>query len=152
MEKVDYPLQNDVILRACRKEPVEYVPVWLMRQAGRYLPEFRELRKEYNFFQMCQTPTLASIITLQPLERFPIDAVILFSDILVIPQAMGFELTMQPGIGPVFPEPLQEEQLESRYELTYQYIWNDELRCFIIGSWKFLRKLYPRICNTCMML
>lgn len=116
MDKEGTPeLKNDTILRACRKEPVDHVPVWLMRQAGRYLPEFRKVRETYNFFEMCQTPSIASLITLQPLERFPIDAVILFSDILVIPQALGFEIQMQPSVGPVFPNPLKEDELESRY-------------------------------------
>mmetsp|Transcript_18973 Transcript_18973/g.41180 ORF Transcript_18973/g.41180 Transcript_18973/m.41180 type:complete len:425 (+) Transcript_18973:78-1352(+) len=101
------PTRNDILLRAARGEEVERVPVWMMRQAGRYLPEFRELRKSFDFFTMCQTPELACEVTLQPLERFKtLDAVIVFSDILVIPQAMGMEVQMCPGKGPVFPQPL----------------------------------------------
>jgi len=103
------PTKNDLLLRAARGEEIERVPVWMMRQAGRYLPEFRELRKSADFFTMCQTPELATEVTLQPLERFPtLDAVIVFSDILVIPQAMGMEVQMVPGKGPSFPKPLRE--------------------------------------------
>eukprot|EP00729_Bicosta_minor_P005408 gene5408-20183_t len=87
-------LQNDLILRAARGEPTERAPVWVMRQAGRYLPEFREERAKTDFFTMCRTPELACKVTLQPLERFPLDAAIIFSDILVIPQALGMEVQM----------------------------------------------------------
>lgn len=108
-------LQNDRILRALRREPVDATPVWLMRQAGRYLPEFRKLRETHDFFTMCTTPELAAEVTLQPLERFPLDAVILFSDILVIPQGLGFNVEMQPSVGPVFTEPMQDPaQLQAR--------------------------------------
>ncbi len=80
------PLKNDVILRAARGAPVPYTPVWIMRQAGRYLPEFQAVRKEHDFFEVCRTPELACEVTLQPIRRFPLDAAIIFSDILVIPQ------------------------------------------------------------------
>lgn len=113
-------LQNDTMLRALRGEHVDHVPVWLMRQAGRYLPEFRKLRESHDFFTMCTTPALVSETTLQPLERFPIDAVVLFSDILVIPQALGFEVKMEPNVGPVFPNPLPTpDQLQARYEFPH---------------------------------
>ncbi|KAF8138666.1 Uroporphyrinogen decarboxylase [Boletus edulis] len=100
------PLKNDLILRAARGQHTERAPVWVMRQAGRYLPEFRELRQKYDFFRLCQTPELATQVTLQPIDRYPdlIDAAIIFSDILVIPQAMGMEVLMNPG--PVFTTPL----------------------------------------------
>ena len=92
-------LRNDLILRAARGEPVERVPVWIMRQAGRYLPEFRAARAEHDFFKVCQTPELACAITLQPIDRFPgLDAAIIFSDILVVPQALGMQ---------VFPSEIQ---------------------------------------------
>jgi len=94
------------LVKAARGEKVDCVPVWVMRQAGRYLPEFREERLKADFFTMCQTPSLASLVTLQPLERFDLDAAIIFSDILVIPQALGMEVIMEPGVGPVFPSPL----------------------------------------------
>jgi len=99
-------LKNDRILRAARGESVDRVPVWIMRQAGRYLPEFREFRKDHDFFEICQTPQYACEITLQPIKRFDLDASIIFSDILVIPQAMGMEVKMEPGKGPTFPKPL----------------------------------------------
>lgn len=101
------PLKNDLILRAAKGEEVEKVPVWIMRQAGRYLPEFQEVRKEHDFFTVCRTPELACKVTLQPLERFELDAAIIFSDILVIPQAMGLEVEMIPGKGPSFPQRLE---------------------------------------------
>ncbi|KAK2554597.1 Uroporphyrinogen decarboxylase [Acropora cervicornis] len=103
-------MKNDLILRAARGEVTERVPVWVMRQAGRYLPEFLKLKEDNNadFFKMVQTPELACELTLQPIRRFPLDAAIIFSDILVIPQAMGMIVHMIPGKGPVFPDPLRE--------------------------------------------
>jgi uroporphyrinogen decarboxylase len=96
---------NDLLLRAARGEYVERVPVWMMRQAGRYLPEFRALNVVKDFFATCRNPELCAEITLQPLERFPtLDAVIIFSDILVIPQAMGMSVELRPLVGPVFPK------------------------------------------------
>ncbi|KAK4303913.1 hypothetical protein Pmani_024119 [Petrolisthes manimaculis] len=106
-KKSEFPaLKNDRLLRAARGESVDKVPVWAMRQAGRYLPEFREVRAQYDFFTMCRTPEVACQVTLQPLDRFPLDAAIIFSDILVVPQALGMEVQMKPGEGPVFPSPL----------------------------------------------
>lgn len=103
-------LQNDVLLRALLRQPVEYTPVWLMRQAGRYLPEYRATRaRAGSFLQLCQSPDLATEVTLQPLERFPLDAAILFSDILTIPDAMGLGLYFTEGEGPRFARPLQDE-------------------------------------------
>jgi len=102
------PLKNDLLLRAARGEPVERVPVWVMRQAGRYMEEFRKVRAEHEFFKLCRTPELASDVTLQPINAFDLDAAIIFSDILVIPQALGMTCVMEPGKGPVFPEPLKD--------------------------------------------
>ncbi|KAL0949182.1 hypothetical protein HGRIS_009260 [Hohenbuehelia grisea] len=100
------PLKNDLTLRAARGEQTEHAPVWVMRQAGRYLPEFREVRASHEFFEVCRTPTLAAEVTLQPIRRYSglLDASIIFSDILVVPQAMGMEVLMTPG--PFFPDPL----------------------------------------------
>ncbi len=99
-------LQNDLLLRTLRGEPTERVPVWMMRQAGRFLPEYRVLREKYSFFERCQTPALAAEITIQPVDIVGVDAAILFSDILVVPQAMGLEVQMIESKGPVLPEPI----------------------------------------------
>jgi len=104
------PLKNDVFLRALLREPVEYTPVWLMRQAGRYLPEYRATRAcAGSFLNLCKSPELATEVTLQPLERFPLDAAILFSDILTVPDAMGLGLYFADGEGPKFERPLRDE-------------------------------------------
>lgn len=100
-------IKNDLYLKALRGETVERPPVWMMRQAGRFLPEFRELRDKYDFFTRCQTPELASEITMMPIRRYPLDAAILFSDILVIPQAMGMDFQMIEGTGPWLETPIR---------------------------------------------
>ncbi len=101
-------LHNDRLLRALLRQPVDRTPVWLMRQAGRYLPEYRAARaRAGNFMALCQTPELACEVTLQPLERFPLDAAILFSDILTVPDAMGLGLSFDEGEGPRFARPLR---------------------------------------------
>ena len=109
---VDQPLprpENDLMLRMARGEPTDgKVPKWMMRQAGRYLPEFRAIRAANRFFEVCQSPALAAEVTLQPLRRYPdLDAGIIFSDILVIPQAMGQEVKMVPGLGPMADKPIR---------------------------------------------
>jgi uroporphyrinogen decarboxylase len=98
---------NDLFLRACRREPVERPPVWMMRQAGRYLPEYRAVRQRADFLTMVGTPELAVAVTLQPVDLLQVDAAIIFSDILVIPQAMGMGLSVEEGTGPRFHEPLR---------------------------------------------
>jgi len=101
-------LQNDLYLRALLRQPTERTPVWIMRQAGRYLPEYLEIRKQAgDFMTLCQTPELACEVTLQPLRRFALDAAILFSDILTIPDAMGLGLYFETGEGPRFKSPLR---------------------------------------------
>jgi uroporphyrinogen decarboxylase len=100
-------MTNDLLLKALRGEQVSRPPVWMMRQAGRYLPEYQELRRKYSFFERVETPELAAEITMQPIERFGPDAAIIFSDILVIPQALGFEVTMNEGEGPRLPDPVR---------------------------------------------
>eukprot|EP01120_Amphizonella_sp_Union-15-10_P011883 TRINITY_DN5167_c0_g4_i2.p1 TRINITY_DN5167_c0_g4~~TRINITY_DN5167_c0_g4_i2.p1 ORF type:complete len:356 (-),score=57.28 TRINITY_DN5167_c0_g4_i2:60-1127(-) len=110
-------LQNDLILRTLRGEETERVPVWIMRQAGRYLPEFRAVRSSHEFFKVCKTPSLCAEVTVQPLERFPLDAAIIFSDILVVPQVMGLEVQMQESVGPVFTDPVHTPDDLSRVNL-----------------------------------
>ena len=103
-------LKNDTFLRALLRQPTGYTPVWMMRQAGRYLPEYRETRKRAgSFLGLCKSPDFATEVTLQPLARFPLDAAILFSDILTVPDAMGLGLYFADGEGPKFERPLREE-------------------------------------------
>ncbi len=102
--------ENDNFLRALLREPTDYTPLWLMRQAGRYLPEYCETRRRAgNFLNLCKTPSLACEVTLQPLARYDLDAAILFSDILTVPDAMGLGLYFAEGEGPKFERPLREE-------------------------------------------
>jgi len=104
-------LKNDTLLRALALQPTEHPPIWLMRQAGRYLPEYNATRaKAGSFLTLAKTPALATEVTLQPLERFPLDAAILFSDILTIPDAMGLGLAFSEGEGPRFAHPLRDER------------------------------------------
>lgn len=102
-------LKNDLFIRACKRESVERTPIWIMRQAGRYLPEYRAVRSKADFLTMCKTPELAAEVTLQPIDLIGVDAAILFSDILVIPEAMGMHLEMIESKGPVFPQPIRNE-------------------------------------------
>ncbi len=103
-------LKNDTFLRALLRQPTEYTPVWMMRQAGRYLPEYNQTRaRAGDFLSLCKSPDLATEVTLQPLARFPLDAAILFSDILTIPDAMGLGLYFSQGEGPKFERPLRNE-------------------------------------------
>jgi len=104
------PLQNDTFLRALLRQPTDYTPVWLMRQAGRYLPEYRATRqKAGSFMGLATNPDLATEVTLQPIDRYPLDAAILFSDILTVPDAMGLGLYFVEGEGPKFQRPLKTE-------------------------------------------
>jgi uroporphyrinogen decarboxylase len=98
---------NDRFLRACRREPVDRTPVWFMRQAGRYLPEYRELRAGTDILEACRKPDLVVEITLQPLRRMPVDAAILFSDIMVPVAAMGADVRIESGVGPVVANPIR---------------------------------------------
>lgn len=104
-------LKNDRLIRALLRQPVDRTPIWIMRQAGRYLPEYRAIRqKSGSFMDLVQNPELACEVTLQPIERFPLDAAILFSDILTIPHAMGLGLQFTAGEGPAFAHPIRNEQ------------------------------------------
>ena len=103
-------MKNDTLLRALLRQPTGHTPIWLMRQAGRYLPEYNATRaRAGSFLKLAKTPALAAEVTLQPLERFPLDAAIVFSDILTIPDAMGLGLAFTEGEGPRFAHPLREE-------------------------------------------
>ena len=109
--------RNDTLLRALRREPTDYVPIWLMRQAGRYLPEYNATRaRAGSFMQLCANPAHATEVTLQPLARYPLDAAILFSDILTVPDAMGLGLSFTEGEGPRFERPLADETAIARLE------------------------------------
>ncbi|KAJ6101946.1 hypothetical protein N7486_004373 [Penicillium sp. IBT 16267x] len=117
MQEQFEPMKNDLLLRAARGEKVERPPIWVMRQAGRYLPEYHEAKGGRDFFECCRSPEIASTLTLQPIDRYDglIDAAIIFSDILVIPQAMGMTVEMLDKKGPHFPEPLQSPD-DGQYE------------------------------------
>jgi uroporphyrinogen decarboxylase len=107
-------MKDSLFIRACKRQATERTPVWIMRQAGRYLPEYRAIREKYDFLTMCKTPELASEVTVQPIDIIKPDAAILFSDILVIPEAMGMHLEMIESKGPVFPDPVRDaKSLES---------------------------------------
>lgn len=102
-------IKNDLFLKALKGETVERPPVWMMRQAGRYLPDFMKLKEKYDFFTRCRTPELATEITVMPIRQVGTDAAILFSDILVVPQAMNIEVEMRPGVGPWLPNPVRSK-------------------------------------------
>src|SRR3990170_5980372 len=122
-------LKNDLLLRALRQEQVERPPVWMMRQAGRYLPDYMKLKEEYTFFERVQTPELATEITIQPVEQVGVDAAILFSDILVVPQAMGLEVQLIESKGPLLPDPIKTVKDLSRVRVpdvdeTLSYVFD----------------------------
>jgi uroporphyrinogen decarboxylase len=112
-------LKNDLLLRAARREPVERAPVWFMRQAGRYLPEYRAIRSKHDFLTMVKTPELASEVTIQPVDIVGVDAAIIFSDILTVPEAMGMKLLVEEGKGgPKFPDPIRSySQIKNLHEI-----------------------------------
>ena len=123
------PLKNDTFLRALRREPTDYTPIWLMRQAGRYLPEYRATRAQAgSFMQLAQNPELATEVTIQPIDRYNLDAAILFSDILTVPDAMGLGLRFVENEGPKFDRPLQDEVAVQRLEVPdmakLQYVFD----------------------------
>ena len=102
-------LKNDLFIRACKRKPVKRTPVWIMRQAGRYLEEYRAIRDKVDFMTMVKTPELSAEVTIQPVDILGVDAAIIFSDILVIPESMGMQLEIHEGNGPMFPCPIRNE-------------------------------------------
>jgi uroporphyrinogen decarboxylase len=130
-------LSNDTLLRALLREPVDYTPVWMMRQAGRYLAEYRETRaRAGSFMDLCRNPELACEVTIQPLERFPLDAAILFSDILTVPDAMGLGLSFAEGEGPQFEHPVRTEADVARIRVPDP---EDELR-YVMDAVRVIRR------------
>ena len=103
------PMSEHLFLRACRRQPVERTPIWMMRQAGRYLPSYRAVRSKASFLEMCRTPELACEVTLQPIDQFGFDAAILFSDILITLPPMGIEVTF-PESGPKIGNPVRTRE------------------------------------------
>jgi uroporphyrinogen decarboxylase len=110
--------KDSLFIRACKRQETERTPVWIMRQAGRYLPEYRAIREKHDFLTMCKTPELAAEVTVQPIDIIGTDAAILFSDILVIPEAMGMHLEIVESKGPVFDDPIRDAQALERLRTT----------------------------------
>lgn len=130
-------LKNDRFIRALRKQPVDVTPIWIMRQAGRYLPEYREIRqKAGSFMSLCTNPELACEVTMQPLKRFPLDAAILFSDILTVPDAMGMGLYFEEGEGPRFKRIINSEQ----DILSLEVINPDDSLSYVMDAIKLITK------------
>ena len=109
---------NDRFLKACRREPVDCTPVWFMRQAGRYMAEYRSLRAKHSMLELCKTPELAAQVTLQPIDRFPLDAAIIFADILLPLEPMGLSLEFAEGEGPVIHNPVRDQADVERLKLV----------------------------------
>jgi uroporphyrinogen decarboxylase len=111
-------MMNDRFLRACRREPVDCTPVWFMRQAGRYMAEYRSLRAKHSMLELCKTPELAAQVTLQPIDRFPFDAAIIFADILLPLEPMGLSLEFAEGEGPVIHNPVRDHAAVERLNVV----------------------------------
>ena len=129
-------IKNDLFLRALKGESLERPPVWMMRQAGRYLPDFMKLKEKYDFFTRCRTPELATEITVMPIRQIGPDAAILFSDILVVPQAMNIEVEMKPGVGPWLPNPVRS--MEDVHKVRVPDI--DESLGYVLDAVKMTKK------------
>lgn len=129
-------LKNDLLLKALRGEDIERVPVWMMRQAGRYLPEYIKIREKYSFFERCQTPELAAEITIQPIDIIGVDAAILFSDILVVPQAMGLEVQLIESKGPYLPNPIKTQKDFERIQVPEI----DETLFYVMDAIKIIKQ------------
>ena len=127
---------NDTFLKACRGEATDYTPVWFMRQAGRYLPEYQRVRGKVTFLELCKSPELCTEVTLQPIDIFGFDAAILFSDILIPMEAMGLTLEFHEGRGPVFPEPVRTEKAVTALEIPDP----EERLPFVLETIRLLRR------------
>ncbi len=127
---------NDTFLKACRGEKTDYTPVWFMRQAGRYLPEYQEIRSKVTFLELCKKPELCTEVTLQPIDIFGFDAAILFSDILIAMEAMGLTLEFHEGRGPVFPDPVRSQAAVDNLIIPDP----EETMPFVMETIKLLRK------------
>lgn len=127
---------NDTFLKACRGEPVDYTPVWIMRQAGRYLPEYQAVRAEVDFLTLCKTPELAAKVTIQPVERLGVDAAILFSDILIPVEAMGMHLEFSDKKGPILREPIRTKSALERLIIPD----TEDSMPFVIEAIRILRR------------
>jgi uroporphyrinogen decarboxylase len=127
---------NDTFLKACRGEKVNYTPVWMMRQAGRYLPEYQKVRSKLTFLELCKSPELAAEVTIQPVDILGVDAAILFSDILIPLEAMGLTLEFHENRGPVFPDPVRDRQSVDRLIIPDP----DEHLGFVLETIRILRR------------
>jgi uroporphyrinogen decarboxylase len=127
---------NDTFLKACRGEKTDYTPVWFMRQAGRYLPEYQAVRGKVTFLELCKNPELCTEVTLQPIDIFDFDAAILFSDILIAMEAMGLTLEFHEGRGPVFPDPVRSQQAVDKLIIPDP----EETMPFVMETIKLLRQ------------
>ncbi|HHT0592101.1 TPA: uroporphyrinogen decarboxylase [Legionella anisa] len=135
-----YDLDQSLFLRALRRQPVERTPVWMMRQAGRYLPEYRKTREQAgDFLSLCKNPELACEVTLQPLRRYALDAAILFSDILTIPDAMGLGLYFSEGEGPCFHRPIHDVQA-----ITHLQLPETESLAYVMNAVRLIRREMPK--------
>ncbi len=127
---------NDTFLKACRGEKTDYTPIWIMRQAGRYLPEYQKVRGNVTFLELCKTPELCVEVTLQPIDILNVDAAILFSDILILMEAMGAPLEFHEGLGPVFPKTFRDEKSINTLRVPDP---NEEIS-FVMETIRLLRK------------
>ena len=127
---------NDTFLKACRGEETDYTPIWMMRQAGRYLPEYQKVRGNVTFLELCKSPELCVEVTLQPIDILGMDAAILFSDILILMEAMGAPLAFQEGEGPVFAEPIRDQAALDKLRIPDP----DEDTGFVMETIRLLRQ------------